>query len=102
MPGLPGGKAKQKRNANILVNAVARWAEGERKTLWLEAVQRAGVKRRIHEGGDVKDLAKELEQRRTEVLGFVESFFFFFCTNRSNAPLPSAVGEPVVGTIATN
>ena len=38
---LPGGKAKDKRNDNILANRAARWAEGERRSLWDEALHLA-------------------------------------------------------------
>ena len=35
---LPGGKAKEKRNNNILANRIARWSTGERMSLWTEGL----------------------------------------------------------------
>ena len=32
---LPGGRAKEKRNDNILANLIVRWNQGELSTLWL-------------------------------------------------------------------
>lgn len=37
---LPGGQAKDKRNRNILTNRLDRWAAGERRTLWDEAMSK--------------------------------------------------------------
>ena len=34
MPTLPGGKAKEKRNGNIIANNAQRWARGEREALY--------------------------------------------------------------------
>ncbi len=36
---LPGGKAKAKRNENLLANRIARWSSGERASLWSEALR---------------------------------------------------------------
>ena len=35
---LPGGKAKENRNNNILANRIARWSNGERMALWKEGL----------------------------------------------------------------
>ena len=42
LAALPGGKAKRRRNHNILANRLERWSLGERRTLWDEALQAAG------------------------------------------------------------
>ena len=39
---LPGGAAKRRRNHNISSNRLERWALGERRSLWDEAVRHAG------------------------------------------------------------
>ena len=36
LPPLPGGKAKENRNANIIAAKLERWAGGERISLWNE------------------------------------------------------------------
>ena len=37
IPALPGGKAKARRNLEIILNRFARWNAGERRTLWDDA-----------------------------------------------------------------
>ncbi len=41
LPALPGGKAKENRNRNILATKLERWAAGERGELWQELKPRA-------------------------------------------------------------
>ena len=41
LTALPGGRAKQRRNRNILANRLERWGLGERRSLWDEAVKAA-------------------------------------------------------------
>ena len=41
LTALPGGRAKQRRNRNILANRLNRWGLGERRSLWDEAVKAA-------------------------------------------------------------
>ena len=66
---LPGGRAKEKRNDNILANRIARWAEGERSTLWREAMKISkadkppAAQKRKHRTED-----EELEAKRQQVV----------------------------------
>ena len=71
---LPGGKAKEKRNNNIVANRIARWAAGERMSLWEEGLRMtkadrpARPSRKRKNGGDEKLLEQELERKREEVI----------------------------------
>ena len=71
MPVLPGGKAKKQRNGNLLASAAARWAEGERTTLWHESLQRAGARPPRRRPG-VSDAAQAAEKKREAVIALAE------------------------------
>ena len=46
LPALPGGKAKEQRNRNIVATRLERWANGERATLWKEEVPQSSRQKR--------------------------------------------------------
>ena len=66
---LPGGKAKEKRNDNILANRVARWAQGERATLWEEALKLTKADRPNNRGRKrLRTEEQELKLKQEQVL----------------------------------
>ena len=68
MPVLPGGKAKHKRNDNVLATAATRWAEGERHTLWDEALRRCATRPTRKRSVQEKDRERELQNKRQQVV----------------------------------
>ena len=42
LPALPGGRAKEKRNQNVVTTRLRRWAAGERAMLWKEVAEERG------------------------------------------------------------
>ena len=68
-PALPGGKAKEKRNQNLVANMADRWAAGERRAVWGQVLKltrrRAPPGARAQEGDDAE---KQREQRQHEVV----------------------------------
>ena len=72
LPALPGGRAKERRNRNLVATRLSRWAEGERAALWEEVREERGERpgrrgpapgeRRKREKGD----AEEERTRRQE------------------------------------
>ena len=68
LPALPGGRAKEKRNRNLVATRLSRWAEGERAALWEEVREERGERpgrrgpapgeRRKREKGDQRDKGK--------------------------------------------
>ena len=72
MPVLPGGKAKQKRNQNLLANLAARWAEGERMIVWEEALQRAGGRPEARRSNAGEKPEAKFERKRLEVISLAE------------------------------
>ena len=62
-------QAKKKRNDNIVANKVARWAAGERETLWEEAVRQTGGEGRPQRGaGKTVSEEKHKIRRKEEVI----------------------------------
>ncbi len=43
LPALPGGRAKEKRNQNVVGTRLRRWAAGERAALWAEVADERGA-----------------------------------------------------------
>lgn len=73
LPALPGGRAKEKRNRNVVGNRLRRWAAGERATLWTEVAEErgeqpgragpvSGQRRKRESGGADEERAKRQEE----------------------------------------
>jgi hypothetical protein len=49
LPQMPGGKAKRRRNMNLALLRLDRWAAGERRSLWDDAPHRkTGQRSSVH------------------------------------------------------
>ena len=70
---LPGGKAKENRNNNLLANRLARWTAGERSSLWSEALRitkadQAPRRGRKRTRPDEQTTNEAVEKKREEVI----------------------------------
>ncbi|CAK0886604.1 unnamed protein product [Prorocentrum cordatum] len=66
-PALPGGKAKEKRNRNLVANMVDRWANGERRAVWDE-VLKLTQRRDKKQSGQPASEEEQKERKQQEVI----------------------------------
>ena len=65
---LPGGKQKQRRNANIPANRLERWAAGERAAFWGEVVRGTAARpSQRHKAGSEQAAKQNREQQAIDL-----------------------------------
>ena len=69
LPALPGGRAKEKRNRNVVTTRLRRWAVGERATLWKEVADERGEQPGRRRGPSVEERRGPRPNQGHEQLG---------------------------------